>query len=358
VGRVVVAVIVVVLGLGGVAVAQGGVPCEAFDSQPSCDVVLRPGPSDDAVGFISIADAVDPDPTGELRLTTVAVEDDLTWRSWFAARGSTSSEAVPREQIYPPGVDREQVAETNAALMVDSQQVATIIALEELGFELRGRGAVIAAVTEDAVTEELEPGDVIVAVDGEPMEESADVVAAVQANEPGATISFEVVNDDDTRDVEVTLGASPDDPERAFVGVLLTTDLDLPLDVSIDAGAIGGPSAGLLFALAIVDLLDEGELTGGEVIAGTGTLNRAGEVGAVGGVRQKVAGASSSAGDQEPATVFLVPRGNFDEARAVEVTNDVLVVPVDTFDDALAALEAVRDGREPADAVLLAAAAR
>ena len=355
-GRIVAAVVVVVLGLGGFALSQGVVPCDAFDSQPSCDVVLRPGPSDDAVGFITIPEADDEDPAGELRLTTVAVEDDLTWRSWLSARSSSSSEAVPREQIYPPGVDREQVAETNAALMVDSQQVATVIALEELGYELRGRGAVIAAVTDDAVTDELEPGDVIVAVDGAAMEESADVVAAVQSNAPGDTISFEVVNDDTTRDVEVTLGASPDDPDRAFVGVLLTTDLDLPFDVSIDAGAIGGPSAGLLFALAIVDLLDDDELTGGSVVAGTGTLNRAGEVGPVGGVRQKVAGAASSADEQQPASVFLVPRDNFDQARDVEVANDVLVVPVDTFDDALDALAAVRDGREPTDAVLLAAA--
>lgn len=402
---------VVGLVIGGALVTQGAVPCDVLESQPACQVVLRPGPTDDAVSFVRI-DGVDEDPPGELRLTTVAVDDQLTWRSWFTARSSSSSEAVPREVIYPPGVNREQVAETNAALMVDSQQTATVVALEQLGFELEGRGALVAAVTEDAVTDDLREGDLIVAVDDAEVSESADVVREVQQREPGTVVRLRVLPapepDDDASDVEatddteaeendgpagddgqadrdrsdgmdeaadddgqadgdaeaargeprdiaVTLGASPDDPDRAYIGVLLTTDLDLPVDVRIDAGVIGGPSAGLLFALAIVDLLGEDDLTGGAVVAGTGTLDRAGEVGAVGGVRQKVAGASAPTDGTDPATVFLVPRGNLAEARDVTVANDLLVVPVDTLDDALAALEDLRAGRDPDGAIQLAA---
>lgn len=109
-----------------------------------------------------------------------------------------------------------------------------------------------------------------------------------------------------------------------------------------------------MFALGVLDLLEEEDLTGGHVVAGTGTITAGGGVGAVGGVRQKLAAAAGRAGVDEPATVFLVPRGNLTEARSAPVANELLIVPVDDLDDAVHALASLRDGRQPDDAVALA----
>lgn len=346
----IVAVLFTLVG-GSVALVRGDVPCGVLALQPACEVALRPGPAEDSLALIEVSGAPTYPASGELRLTTVAVDDDLDLAEWLRARTSDAVEAVPRATVFPPGADRDEVDEQNAALMTDSQQTATVVALEALGYELDERGARVAAVTSDAVTDAFSEGDVIVAVDDDEVADSAAVVAAVQARDPGERLTFEVVAPDGgRREVTVELGSAPDDPARAYVGVLLTTDLDLPVDVRIDAGIIGGPSAGLMFALSIVELLGEDDLTGGAVVAGTGTVARDGSIGPVGGVRQKLLGATAGGGDGS-AEVFLVPRGNLDDTRGAPVANDVLVVPVDTFDQALTVLTDLQEGREPAEAV-------
>jgi Lon-like protease len=355
VGRVMAVAGAVVLLVGGWLFARGEVPCEVLAAQPACEVAVLPGPSEDTLPLVSIAGAEAFEPDGQLRMTTIAVQDDLDLRSWLRARTSGTVDAVPRDTIYPEGSDRDEVAEINALMMADSQLMATIAGLSASGYVLTGEGALVAGVTEDAVTDELETGDVIVRVDGEDVLDSRDVVDAVRASQPGATLQLAVENDGAPREVEVTLGRSEDEPAVPYVGVLLTTELDLPIDVTIDAGVIGGPSAGLLFALSIVELLGPEDLTDGRIIAGTGTVDRDGRVGSVGGIRQKVVGATTPSAEGEPAEVFLVPRSNLAEAGRAAVERDVLLVPVDTLDDALDALEALRIGGEPRDAVVLAA---
>ena len=338
--------------VAGVLVARGDVSCDLLGIQPACEVALRPGPTEDTLTLVTVDGAPSYESAGSLLLTTVAVQEDLTLRTWFNARTSRVVDAVPRSQIYPPGQDRDEVAEQNAALMADSQLVATIAALTAAGYHLEGEGALVVAVSDDAVTGDLRPRDVIVAVDGMPVEDNRAVVEAVQAKQPSSTLDLDVAGEDGERSVEVTLGVSPEDPDVPYIGVMLSTELELPVDVSIDAGVIGGPSAGLMFALSIVDLLGPHDLTGGDVIAGTGTVDRDGVVGTVGGVRQKIVGATTGAAGQ-PATVFLVPTGNLAEARSAAVDRDVLLVPVDTLDDALDALTDLRAGREPLDALAL-----
>jgi Lon-like protease len=350
--------VAVVLGLallGGSAFARGAVPCDLVALQPTCDVALRPGPTEDTLRLVSVEGARSYASTGQLLLTTVAVQDDLSFRAWVDARTSRTVEAVPRDRIYPSGSDRDEVAEVNAAMMADSQLVATIAALRELGYELTGEGALVAAVTEGAVTDELQPGDLIVAVDGASVSDSRDAVDLVQAKRPGDTVELQVTGVGGERSVSVRLGRSPEDADIPFIGVLLTTQLDLPVEVTIDAGVIGGPSAGLMFALSIVDRLGADDLTGGAVIAGTGTVDRDGIVGAVGGVRQKLVGATDATTGARAAVVFLVPRANLEEARSAAVSRDVLLVPVDTLGEALTALADLRAGREPSDALALAA---
>ncbi len=354
--RLLTASLLVVLVAGAALLVRGQVPCEVLAAQPACQVALQPGPIEDTLGLITVSGTeVFPPTDGSLHLTTVAVQDDLGLTGWIGARTSPSVEVVPREQVYPPGFDRDEVAEINAAAMRDSQLVATIVVLESLGYELHPQGALVVAVQADAVTDELGVDDVIVAVDGEPVRESTEVVEAVQARSVGDRLDLQVRDASGTRTVQVVLGRNPDDPEVPYVGVLLTTDLDLPIDIEVDAGAIGGPSAGMVFALSLLELLEPGDLIDGRIIAGTGTLSRDGSVGGVGGVPQKVAGASAPANGSMSAEVFLVPWDNLDDAREAAVASDLLLVPVGTLDEAVAALEALREGREPAGSLLLAA---
>ena len=354
--RVLVVSLMVVVVATVALVVRGQVPCDVLAAQPACQVAVQPGPIKDTLGLITVTGAeAFPPPDGSLQLTTVAVQDDLGLTGWLTARTTPSVEVVPREQIYPPGFDRDEVAELNAAAMRDSQLVATIVALESLGYELHPQGALVVAIQADAVTDELELDDVIVAVDGAPVRESTEVVDAVRARSVGDPVALLVRGADGDRTVELVLGRNPEDPEVPYIGVLLTTDLDLPIDIEVDAGAIGGPSAGMIFALSLLELLEPEDLIDGRSIAGTGTLARDGTIGGVGGVPQKVAGASAPTDGSEPAEVFLVPRDNLDEARDAAVATDILLVPVGTLDEALGALEALRDGRQPTDSLLLAA---
>lgn len=349
-------IVVALLAAAGIALARGAVPCEVLAAQPSCEVALAPGPSQDTLELISIDGQPTHRPdTGALQMTTVAVREDLTLPGWWDAHRSPTVEVVPREQVFPAEVDRDEVDEFNAAAMRDSQLVATIVALESLGHELHGEGALVAAIADDVVTDRLEVGDLIVAVDGRSVSESTEAVEVVQAASPGDVVSFTVQRDGSEQTVRVELGRSSEDPQVGYVGVLLTTELDLPIDVEVETGAVGGPSAGLVFALSIVELLEPDDLLDGRVVAGTGALRRDGTVAGVGGVPQKLAAASAPDADAGRAEVFLVPRENLAEARAATVGSDLLLVPVETFGEAIDALRALRTGREPDEAVLLAA---
>ncbi|MTV26457.1 PDZ domain-containing protein [Nitriliruptoraceae bacterium ZYF776] len=344
----------------GAVYAAGALPCDVVGAQPRCEVALTPGPTEDTLGLVRIEGARTYPSAGQLLLTTVAVRDDLDLAQWWQARRTSSIETVPRESIYPTGSDREEVSEQNALLMADSQTTAALAALGAVGYDVdaAASGAEVASVEPDAATDELAPGDVIVGLDGEVVRDAADVVAAVRSRGPGDEVVLEVRDggEADPREVTVTLGANPEDGAVAYIGVLLTSRIDLPVDVTIDAGVIGGPSAGLMFALGVVDLLGAEDLTAGRVVAGTGTITRDGTVGPVGGVKQKVVAASSPGGVADPAAVFLVPAANLGEAREAEVRNDVLLVPVEDLDDALAALEQLAAGEQPQDALVVAAA--
>lgn len=354
------AVTVAVLAAYAAAIATGAVPCGVVSTQPSCEVALVPGPTEDTLGLVRIDGATTYPSTGRLLLTTVAVRDDLDLATWWEARRSATVDTVPRSTIYQEGQDREETSEQNALLMEDSQVTAALAALEAAGHDVSdaASGAEVVRVEPDAVTDGLDVGDVIVAVDGTDVADAAAAVEAVRRREPGDTAVLTVRGGDErgTREVAVTFGPNPEEPGRAYLGLLLRSALDLPVEVTMDAGVIGGPSAGLMFALGVVDLLGEEDLTGGAVVAGTGTITIDGEVGPVGGIRQKLVAASTREGSVDPATVFLVPRANFDEARSAAPATDLLLVPVDDLDDALRALADLRAGARPAEAFALPAA--
>lgn len=350
------AVAVAVAAAWSAAIVLGAVPCSVVSTQPSCEVALVPGPTEDTVGLVSIEGATTYPSTGRLLLTTVAVRDDLDIATWWEARRSRMAETVPRSTVYPEGQDREETSAQNALLMEDSQMTAALAALGAAGYDIddAGSGAEIVSLEPDVVTGELEVGDVIVAVGGVEVTDASAAVAQVRSGAPGDEVELTVLPaDGGERQVTVTYAANPSDASAPYVGVLLRSVLDLPVEVSIDAGVIGGPSAGLMFALGVLELLGEEDLTGGAVVAGTGTITVDGQVGVVGGVRQKLAAASTGDGAEEAATVFLLPRGNLAEAREAELASEVLLVPVDDLEGALTALEDLRAGREPAEAFAL-----
>ena len=337
-------------------VVRGQLPCDVLAAQPSCDVALLPGPTRNTLDIVSIDGETTYPSAGQLRLTTVAVDSDLGFLEWIQAMFSRVDDTVDRSVIYPEGVSQQDVAEQNDLLMETSQLDATVAGLVAAGYdadELYEGARIVDIADEDTAegVEALAVDDVIVAVDDQPVQTASEAVDVVAQRSPGDEI---VLTLDDGSEVTLVATSRPDDPDAALLGILLQDAVDFPFDIEIDAGNIGGPSAGLMFALGIVDLLGPDDLTGGKTIAGTGTITLDGQVGPIGGIRQKIVGATSPRDeDQDPAEAFLVPRANFDEAQTAAVSRDVLLVPVDTIDDAIGALRAMARGEDPAGAVAL-----
>ena len=244
---------------------------------------------------------------------------------------------VPGEQLNPVGVSEQQRNRSSRLDMTRSQQIAAAVALESLGYDVQATpdGAEISLVVPDApAAGKLQPGDVIIEANGTPVTTPEGLRDAMAGVEPGrdVTIAYRRAG----QRAEVTLGtrAAQDDAARAVIGVIVqqAATIDLPVPISIDAGPIGGPSAGLAFALDIVDELGS-DVDRGRRIVVTGQLGLDGSVTPIGGVKQKVIGAEAVGAD-----VFVVPEGNAAEARRYAESIDV--VPVGTFDEALADLGA------------------
>ncbi|MBW3576144.1 MAG: PDZ domain-containing protein [Actinobacteria bacterium] len=334
---------------------RGHVGCEAFPAQPRCFVALHPGPAQDALTAVFIRGARTYASAGELLLTTVAVDPDLAAAEWVRHLWSPRVRLVARTELYPPGDDTDEVRRRNVAEMDRSQVAAAVAALRTLGHavDLAPDGARVVEVVAGSPAEAtLALGDVIVSVDGDPVHTADAATQHVRDRAPGDVVSLRIRRDGDLRTVTVRLAPHIDDPDRPLVGALLTDHLSLPVDVRIEAGQVGGPSAGLMFALAVIDALTAKDLTGGAVIAGTGVIDEHGVVGAIGGIQQKILGAVHR-DDDRGASAFLVPRGNLDEARSTRVGREILVIPVGTLQEALDALEQLRGGRRPPDAVAL-----
>ncbi|MDX1510379.1 MAG: PDZ domain-containing protein [Nitriliruptorales bacterium] len=334
---------------------RGAVPCGVLDDQPGCLVTFLPGPTRDTFGLVEITGATTSESDGELLLTTVLVDTTLSLREWIESKFDTTIDTYDRDLFFPEGVTEEEVDERNAQLMRASQIEATLAGLRAAGYDvsLEPTGLSVAGFADDHRIAEgdLEVGDVLVSVDGEPVATFEDILAALSGRQPGDVVTLTRRRGDEEAAIEVELVDSPDEPGRPLIGILLGEDYDLPVDVQIEAGEIGGPSAGLMFALSIVDTLRSEDLTGGRVIAGTGTITPAGDVGSIGGIRQKIVGALNRADDLPPATVFLVPAANLAEARTAPVDKPILLVPVATIGEALAALELLRVDEMPANAV-------
>jgi PDZ domain-containing protein len=324
----------IALGVLGVALAVSVVVHTPY-------ATLSPG-SARATGPLVAVDGTETFPTeGEVLFLTVGVDGDVSLLEAAAGWADADVEVVPRERVFGEGVSEEENRELNAAAMVGSKETAVVVALTRLGVPLdpTGTGAVVLEVVQGSPADgQLIVTDTIVAIDGQAVELASELAPLVSARQPGDTIRLTVEDTEgQTREVELALAARDDDPDAGFLGVSTDTrdfDPGIPFTVDIDSGRVGGPSAGLAFTLAILDVLSEGDLTGGHTVAVTGTIAEDGSVGEVGGVVQKAAAAADA-----DAELLLVPPGEYDDAVAHNHGMDVVAVA--TLDEALAALEAI-----------------
>ena len=242
---------------------------------------------------------------------------------------------VPERVLNPVGISDRQRRASSLEDMDRSQEIATTVALRSLGREVAVTpfGAQVVLVVPNAPADEkLRVGDVIVEVDGEPVRSSDELLQAMEDLRPGDEVTLGVRREGDVEPVVLRTRAAEDDPQRAVVGIQVRDDarFRFPVDVDINAGSIGGPSAGLAFALDIVDELGE-DVDRGRKIVATGELDLSGRVAPIGGIEQKTVAAREAGAD-----LFLVPDANAAEAR--KHADGLRIVPVTTFDEALSEL--------------------
>jgi Lon-like protease len=242
---------------------------------------------------------------------------------------------VPERVLNPVGVSDRQRRASSLEDMDRSQEIATTLALRSLGREVAVTpfGAQVVLVVPDAPADgELRVGDVIVEADGEQVRSSDDLLQAMEDLRPGDDVTLGVRREGKVRPVVLRTRAAEDDPQRAVVGIQVRDDarFRFPVDIDINAGSIGGPSAGLAFALDVVDELGE-DVDRGRKIVATGELTLSGRVEPIGGIEQKTVAAREAG-----ANLFLVPDANAAEAR--KHADGLRIVPVTTFDEALSAL--------------------
>jgi PDZ domain-containing protein len=308
-------------------------------------VTVSPGPTLDVLGEQGDEPIVDVDGTrtypteGQMRLTTVSVtnpENELNLAEALLAWLGRDAAVLPYRAMYPEPRTNESERAEGAAQMVGSQDAATAAALTELGEELPTYAEVLGVTPDGPSDGELEARDRVLSVAGEPTDDVQGVLDALEGVEPGDPVEVKVLRKGDERTVTITTVPGTEDPEQATVGILVGTGYEFPFDVRVRIDeSIGGSSAGLMFALSIYDTLTPGPLTGGEVVAGTGTITAEGDVGPIGGIVQKIAGAEESG-----ASLFFVPPDNCDSVVAADLDEDgPRLVRADTLHSAVESLE-------------------
>lgn len=307
---------------------------------------LGPGPTLNTLGVDQSGQPIiqlgkrEPDKTtGNLNLTTVSVRDQLdllaAMRGWLDPRRAV----VPREEIFPPGQTQQQTDAKNTQDFVTSQNSAELAALAYLD-ETK---IVVTQVAGDSPSHgKLSPKDTITKVQGTPVGDVNDLGKVLGATRPGTTVTVDYLRGGKpgTARITTTKGTDEDGAPRAVLGVGVSLESTAPFTVKIALDdRIGGPSAGLMFALGILDKVGPADLTGGRFIAGTGTIDVTGEVGPIGGIPLKLIAAKDKG-----ATAFLVPSGNCAEASRKPPAG-LELIKVDTLSGAVNALEALQAGK-------------
>jgi len=292
-------------------------------------VALSPGPMEDVLARLKVEGSRVYDSEGKLYLTSVGIDDNVRFYEALLDMANRDVQLVPRAQLYPEEQDSAEIDKENVALMDRSKETATVVALRQVGYKIEPSGVEVTEVVAGAPADgKLRAGDEILAADGHLVDSTDEVRKAITGHKPGERVAFRVERGKGEKNVSVEVQEVEDQPR---VGVLLR-DLfpDLPVKVSIQTqNNIGGPSAGLMFTLSIIDKLTSEDLTGGRRIAGTGEIALDGSVLPVGGVGEKLI-----AVHRLGVTTFLIPAENCAGVKG-QVPDGLRLVKVSKVDDAL-----------------------
>jgi PDZ domain-containing protein len=336
------------LGWSILAVALVGVTVVALIPAPY--VIEQPGPVYDTLGDVRInGDEVpmiqipmeETFPTeGSLDMLTVSIRGDRenlpNWLEIATAYFDPSRAVVPVDVVYPLGETVEQSNEQGRIDMENSQKEAVAAALTSLGHEFDSTLSVVETQEGGPSDGVLVPGDVILSVNGKTFADVTALRAEIAENGVAKPADVLIERDGAEQTLRVNPVMSEGDDPSPIIGIIVGSDYDFPFTVTIQLENVGGPSAGMMFALGIIDKLTPGALNGGESVAGTGTISSTGEVGPIGGIRQKLYGASGAGADW-----FLAPESNCDEVTG-HVPAGLKVFAITTLKDALTALAAIR----------------
>jgi PDZ domain-containing protein len=321
--------------LGGIAIALGLLGLAAtfvLWLLPADEFIFAPDRAKPLAERVKVEGA-HPASAGDVYYVDVLVRRTTLLEQWLPFTRPDGSVVVPEHVLLPPGTSEEERDRETVAEMARSEEIASAVALDALGYgvEARPQGAVVIGVASDVpAATTIDAGDVIVAVDGTPVRAPGELRREIGRREPGDDVRLTVRRGGKTLDLTVRTIADPADPSRPIVGIQVdqAADITLPVDVDIDLGSVGGPSAGLPFALEIARLLGR-DVTHGCKVAATGELALDGTVLSVGGVEQKAIGVHRADVD-----VFVVPAG--DNAQEAQQHADRLrIIPVESFQQAL-----------------------
>jgi PDZ domain-containing protein len=309
-------------------------------------VILGPGPTLNTLGvgasgqpLISITGHPTYPTSGHLNLVTVGYTGGpgvtVNIFSALAAWLNPHEAVVPESELFAPGQSQQQAQQQDTEEMTGSQQTATAAALTELHIPYQTQVVVVLAEPGFPAHGVLKAGDVITAVDGKPVASESDLMSLISAHPAGSTLTLTIVRNGATETVRV---ATKESGGRPVMGVEITEQYKFPFPVKFNVGEIGGPSAGMMFALGIIDKLTPLNLTGGRFVAGTGEITASGQVQAIGGIQQKMVGARDAG-----ATIFLAPASNCSDVRG-SIPAGLEVVKVSTLDQAVNDLESLKAG--------------
>lgn len=312
-------------------------------------VIESPGPAINTIGelngepIITVTGHESFAPTsGSLDLTTVHLtgglpESPVNFFNVLSSWLTPSHTVYPAELMYAPGASQDVINSENSAAMTGSQENATAAALTAMGIDFESSLAVAMVPADGAASGIMKPDDVLLAIDNKKITDLG-VIQTVLAEGAGEPVQLQIRRDGAEQTVSLTPKLGSED--KYLLGVQIQNVFKFPFDVQITLSNIGGPSAGMIFALGIMDSLTPGDLTGGKKFAGTGTIDPAGNVGAIGGIAQKLVGARSTGADY-----FLAPAANCGDVVG-HIPDGLQVIKVSTLEEAYDAVTLIGSGKD------------
>jgi PDZ domain-containing protein len=310
-------------------------------------VILGPGPTLNTLGkdsagqkLITISGYPTYATSGHLNMVTVSYVGGpganlsifQAVRAWL----DSSEAVVPESELFPAGQSAQQTQTQDTAEMSSSQELATAAALSALHISYKTQVGVVSTAPGYPASTVLKAGDVIESVDGKTVAGEQSLSAMITSHPAGSVLTLTVLRAGKTLTLQV---ASKESAGTPVIGVTVQAEYKFPFTVNFSVGDIGGPSAGMMFALGIIDKITPLNLTGGKFIAGTGEITAAGQVQPIGGIQQKMVGAR-----QAGATIFLTPAGNCSDTAGA-VPAGLRLVKVSTLSQAMSELEAIKAGK-------------